>query len=370
MSKDEVAAPRQRLQFSSDNAAGICPEAWSALDAANRGHAPAYGEDGWTERACNLLREIFEIDCQVFFVYNGTAANSISLAAMCESYHSIICHQEAHLETDECGGICHQEAHLETDECGGPEFFSNGTKVLLVGGEDGKIDLDRVRHTVERRTDVHYPKPRVLSITQATEMGTVYGAAELDAVSETARRLGLRLHMDGARFANAVATLGVSPKEITWKVGVEVLCFGGTKNGMPVGDAIVFFDRELARDFAYRCKQAGQLHSKMRFIAAPWVGLLESGAWLEHARHANACALRLESGLRDVEGVEILAPTQANAVFAQLPGVVLEGLRERGWQFYTFIGAGGARFMCSWQTADDDIAGLLGDVRELSPGER
>ena len=355
MTKDRVSAPRQRLQFASDNAAGICPEAWASLQAANAGHTPAYGEDEWTERACNLLREIFEIDCQVFFVYNGTAANSLALAAMCESYHSI---------------ICHQEAHLETDECGGPEFFSNGTKVLLVGGEDGKIDLDRVRHTVERRTDVHYPKPRVLSITQATEMGTVYSAAELDAVSETARRLGLRLHMDGARFANAVAALGVSPKEITWKVGVEVLCFGGTKNGMPVGDAIVFFDRQLAEDFAYRCKQAGQLHSKMRFIAAPWIGLLEGGAWLEHARHANACALRLASGLREVEGVEILAPTQANAVFAQLPGVVREGLRERGWQFYTFIGAGGARFMCSWQTVEEDIEGLLRDVQELSSGER
>jgi threonine aldolase len=349
-----VSAPSQHLQFASDNAAGICPEAWAALEAANSGHAPAYGEDDWTEHACSLLREIFEIDCEVFFVYNGTAANSISLAAMCESYHSI---------------ICHQEAHLETDECGGPEFFSNGTKVLLVGGKDGKIDLDRVRHTVERRTDVHYPKPRVLSITQATEMGTVYSAAELGAVSETARRLGLRLHMDGARFANAVAALGVSPKEITWKAGVEVLCFGGTKNGMPVGDAIVFFDRELAEDFAYRCKQAGQLHSKMRFIAAPWVGLLEGGAWLEHARHANACALRLESGLREMEGVEILAPTQANAVFAKLPEVVLEGLRGRGWQFYTFIGAGGARFMCSWQTAEEDIEGLLRDARELSPGE-
>ena len=166
--------------------------------------------------------------------------------------------------------------------------------------KDGKIDLDGVRHTVERRTDIHYPKPRVLSITQATEMGTVYSAAELDAVSETARRLGLRLHMDGARFANAVAALGVSPKEITWKVGVEVLCFGGTKNGMPVGDAIVFFDRELAEDFAYRCKQAGQLASKMRFIAAPWVGLLEGGAWLEHAQARER--LRAAAGVRPARG--------------------------------------------------------------------
>jgi threonine aldolase len=355
MTKQTVTVRPEHLQFASDNAAGICPEAWAALEAANVGHAPAYGEDGWTERACDLLRELFEIDCEVFFVYNGTAANSLTLAAMCESYHSI---------------ICHQIAHLETDECGGPEFFSNGTKLLLVGGEDGKIDLEGVRHTVERRMDIHYPKPRVLSITQATEMGTVYSAAELDAVSETARRLGLRLHMDGARFANAVAALGVSPKEITWKAGVEVLCFGGTKNGMPVGDAIVFFDRELAEDFAYRCKQAGQLASKMRFIAAPWVGLLESGAWLEHARHANACAQRLEAGLREVEGIEIVAPAQANAVFAQLPDGVADGLCERGWHFYTFIGAGGARFMCSWETAEEDVAALLRDVRQLASSGR
>lgn len=351
MADDAITARGQHLQFASDNASGICPEAWAALEAANVGHAPAYGEDAWTERACNLLRELFETDCEVFFAFNGTAANALSLAAMCESYHSI---------------ICHQVAHVETDECGGPEFFSNGTKVLLVGGEDGKVDLDGVRHTVERRTDIHYPKPRVLSITQATEMGTVYSRAELGAVGEAARRLGLRLHMDGARFANAVASLAVSPKEITWKVGVDVLCFGGTKNGMPVGDAIVFFDRDLAEDFAYRCKQAGQLASKMRFIAAPWVGLLESGAWLEHARHANACARRLESGLREVEGVEVLAPVEANAVFAQLPDVLLEGLRKRGWQFYTFIGAGGGRFMCSWETSDEDIAALLSDVRQLA----
>ncbi len=346
-----VSLERQRLQFASDNAAGICPESWAALERAKSGFAPAYGEDAWTQRACELLREVFEIDCEVFFVFNGTAANSLSLAALCESYHSI---------------ICHQTAHLETDECGGPEFFSNGTKVLLAAGERGKVDLADVRNTVLRRTDIHYPKPRVLSITQATELGTVYDKSELDAVAETARQLGLRLHMDGARFANAVATLDVAPKELTWKVGVDVLCFGGTKNGMAVGDAVVFFDRELAQDFAYRCKQAGQLASKMRFIAAPWVALLENGGWLQHAKHANACAQRLESGLRDVPGVEILAPAQANSVFAKLPSPVLDGLRERGWVFYTFIGAGGARFMCSWDTSDQDISALLGDVRALA----
>ena len=342
---------RPRLAFASDNAAGICPEAWAALAEANVGTAPAYGEDAWTERACDLLRELFEIDCQVFFVFNGTAANSLSLASLCESYHSI---------------ICHQNAHLETDECGGPEFFSHGSKLLLVGGADGKVDLDEVRQTVERRTDIHYPKPRVLSITQPTEMGTLYTPTELDAIGELTRRLGLRLHMDGARFANAIAAQGVAPKELTWKVGVDVLCFGGTKNGMPMGEAVIFFDPVLAEDFAYRCKQAGQLASKMRFISAPWLGLLEGGAWLAHARHANQCAKRLAAGLRELEGVEMLAPTEANAVFAQLPGAVVDGLRERGWVFYTFIGSGGARFMCSWDTSEDDVDALLRDLRELA----
>lgn len=350
LSDYKIPAPLKRRQFASDNYAGICPEAWAALQDANSGHAPAYGEDPWTARACDLLRELFEIDCDVFFAFNGTAANSMSLAAMCQSYHSI---------------ICHSLSHVETDECGGPEFFSNGTKVLLVEGEAGKISLDAVRHTVERRTDIHYPKPRVLSVTQATEMGTVYGVEELDAIQETARQLKLRLHMDGARFANAAAALGVAPKEITWKAGIDVLCFGGTKNGMPVGDAVIFFNHELAKEFEYRCKQAGQLASKMRFLAAPWVGMLESGAWLKRAGHANRCARMLESGLRDIDGVELLMPTQANAVFVRLPGAVASGLRDRGWRFYSFIGSGGVRLMCSWDTTEDDVTAFLNNVRAL-----
>jgi threonine aldolase len=350
MTERAFPAPLARLQFASDNYAGICPEAWEALRSANAGHAPAYGEDAWTQRACDLLREIFEIDCDVFFAFNGTAANSMSLAAMCRSYHSI---------------LCHQFAHLETDECGGPEFFSNGTKVLLVPGESGKIDLDAVRHTVERRSDLHFPKPRVLSITQATEMGTVYGIDEMDAVGELARRLGLHLHMDGARFANAVSSLEVAPKEITWKAGVDVLCFGGTKNGIPVGDAVVFFNREMSKEFEYRCKQAGQLASKMRFLSAPWAGILESGAWLRHAAHANARAAQLESGLRQIDGAEILVPRQANAVFAGLPEPVLEGLRDRGWIFYDFIGSGGVRFMCSWDTTEQSVRELLDDIETM-----
>jgi len=248
--------------FASDNYAGICPEAWQALEAANRDHAVSYGDDPWTSRAADLIRELFETDCEIFFVFNGTAANSLALASLCQSYHSI---------------LCHETAHVETDECGAPEFFSNGTKVLQVPGADGKIDPASIEQLVKKRSDIHYPKPRVVSVTQATELGTVYTREEIRAIGSRASTFGLRVHMDGARFANAVASLGLLPKEITWQAGVDVLCLGGTKNGTHAGEAVVFFDRDLAREFDYRCKQAGQLCSKMRFLAVPWVGMLVCG---------------------------------------------------------------------------------------------
>lgn len=346
---DFEASPLARRQLASDNWAGVCPEAWAALEQANRGHAPAYGEDAWTDRVSGQLRDLFETNCEVFFTFNGTAANSLALAALCQPYHGV---------------ICHEVAHVETDECGAPEFFSNGAKILLVGGRDGKVDLEAVRETVERRSDIHYPKPRVLSLTQATELGTVYGVDELAAIGEAARRLGLRVHVDGARFANAVASLDVAPKEISWRVGVDVLCFGGSKNGIPVGEAVIFFDRDLAREFDFRCKQAGQLASKMRFLAAPWAGLLETGAWLRNARHANRMAQMLAGELREAAGVELAAPVQANAVFVRMHAEVECALRRRGWRFYTFIGGGGAaRLMCSWDTTEEDVKDFARDLR-------
>lgn len=340
--------PLPRRQFASDNYSGICPEAWQALAEANHGHVPAYGDDPWTAKATDLLRELFEVDCEVFFAFNGTAANAMTLAAMSQSYHSV---------------ICHELAHIETDECGAPEFFSNGTKLLPIPGEFGRVDPEAVARTVTKRADIHYPKPRVLSVTQATEMGTIYSIAELQELHEVARRYDLRIHMDGARFSNAVASLGLAPKEITWKVGVDVLCFGGTKNGMAVGDAIIFFNRDLAHEFEYRCKQAGQLASKMRFLSAQWVGILQNETWRKHAAHANACAARLEAAASAIEGVEFLAPRQANAVFIKMPVPALEALREKGWKFYTFIGAGGARFMASWDTTFEDVDALVRDIQ-------
>ena len=337
--------------FASDNYAGICPEALAALLAANDGHVRSYGDDEWTLRVADRLREVFETDCDVYFVFNGTAANSLALAALCQSYHSV---------------ICHQLAHVETDECGAPQFFSNGARLLAVAGEHGKLTPAAITEVVTRRSDIHYPKPKVVTLTQASEVGTVYRPDELRSITGTARELGLRVHMDGARFANAVAALGIAPADLTWRAGVDVLCFGGTKMGLSVGEAVVFFDRRLADDFAYRCKQAGQLASKMRFLSAPWLGILEKDAWLRHAAHANAMARRLARGLADVAGLQMLFPVDANGVFVHLPAVVEQGLRVRGWLFYTFIGAGGARFMCAWDTAPETVDRLLEDVRELS----
>ena len=337
-------------QFASDNYAGICAEAWQALQEADSGYATSYGNDSWTAKACDALRGFFDTDCEVFFVFNGTAANSLALASLCQSYHSV---------------ICHDTAHVETDECGASEFFSNGTKLLTVGGDNGKVDLAEVEHTVKKRVDIHYPKPKVLSLTQSTELGTLYMPEDLVAIHGLAKRLGLKLHMDGARFANAVAALQIHPKELTWRAGVDVLTFGGTKCGMPMGEAVVFFDRNLANEFDYRCKQAGQLASKMRYLSAPWLGLLKNDAMLRHAGHANDCARKLSEALAEIPGVSLVHPTEANAVFVELPERVVTTLHNRGWVFYTFIGSGHCRFMCSWATTDEDISALLKDVREV-----
>lgn len=339
------------LAFASDNYAGICPEAWQAMAEANNGFTSSYGNDPFTEQACSLIRDTFETDCQVFFVFNGTAANSLALSALCRSYHSI---------------ICHEFAHVETDECGAPEFFSNGTKLLLAGGVEGKLNLDSVEQLITKRSDIHYPKPQVLSITQATELGTIYQPDDVAAAGALANKYNLKLHMDGARFANAVAALGCHPADISWRAGVDVLCLGGAKNGMAVGETVIFFQRELAEEFDYRCKQAGQLASKMRFLAAPWIGLMKEGNWLKRAGHANDCARILSEQLQTIQGLELMFPCQANSVFIRMPEQLLKTLQEIGWYFYSFIGAGGARLMCSWATEESDITALVEDVRRLT----
>ena len=291
-----TARPNVNQHFASDNNAGISPEVMAAIEATDAtGHEPSYGEDSWTKRVCDRMRELFQTDCEVFFVFNGTAANSLALAALCQSYQSV---------------ICHAFSHIETDECGGPEFFSNGSKLLTVNEPNGKLTPDGIEKTATKRTDLHFPKPKALSLTQSTEVGTLYSVEELRAIAAIAKRHRLNVHMDGARFANAVAALDVHPSEITWRAGIDVLSFGGTKNGLPVGEAVVFFRRDLAEDFEWRVKQAGQLASKMRFISAPWMGLLENDVWLKNARHANAMARRLHDRVKGTPGIGIMFPSR------------------------------------------------------------
>jgi threonine aldolase len=337
----------ERHEFASDNTAPICPEAWVALQESNAGYAAAYGEDRWTARACDRIREIFETDCDVYFAFTGTAANALALAQVCPSFRSI---------------ICHQNAHIQTDECGGPEFFTGGSKLLLVGGGNGKIDLGQTKALLMRQNDLHSHKPGVISIAQATEFGTVYTRDEIAAIADLARSCELSLHMDGARFANAVGSLNCAPKTITWEVGVDVLCFGGTKNGTVAGELVIFFNKEVSRDFDYRVKQGGQLGSKMRFLAASWFGLLEGDVWLRNAQHANRAARELARSLQNKANVEIVFPVEANAVFARMDDELVRGLETRGWRFYKFIEPDVYRLMCSWATTERDIADFVRDA--------
>jgi threonine aldolase len=340
----------ERYDFASDNTAPISPAVWEALARANRDAVPSYGEDRWSKRARDLVRELFETDCEVFFVFNGTAANALALAQICRPFDAI---------------FCHERAHIQTDECGAPEFFSGGAKLVTTPGANGKLDLEQLAFALTKHPDVHSSKPRVISITQATEFGTVYTPDELRRIAEFARERSLLLHMDGARFANAVASLGCAPKAITWEIGVDVLCFGGIKNGAAVGDLVVFFNRELARDFDYRVKQAGQLASKMRFIAAGWAALLASELWLHNAQHANAAAKSLAQKLAELPGIQLGFPVEANAVFVRLGNAVYEQLQARGWRFLRFVEPSIYRLMCSWTTSEELIDTFANDVKQL-----
>jgi len=336
-------------QFASDNNAGICPAALEALVEANKaGHAVGYGDDGWTEQAREAIRALFEAPAaEVFFVFSGTAANALALAQVCRPYNSVIVH------------AC---SHVDNDEAGACSFFSGGATVMAAETPLGKLTPDAVERLATRFSGVHHVKARAVSVTQSTELGTVYSLGELEAVCAVARRHGLKVHMDGARLANAVATLECRPADTTWRRGVDVVSFGGTKNGLAFGEAVVFFDAALADEFAWRVKQAGQLNSKMRLATAPWLGLLAGDVWLANARHANAMARRLADAIGSLPGVGLMYPVEANAVFAEIAPGVQAALRQKGWLFYTFLGATGCRLMCAWDTAPETVDGFVADL--------
>lgn len=339
--------------FTSDNTPGGAPEITAAVVAAASGQAPPYGADGWTSSARRRFSEIFDCDVDLLPVSTGSAANALSLAALTPPWGSV---------------LCHRDGHINNDECGAPEFFTGGAKLIALGGENAKVDADELQAAVHRKAgDVHSVQPSVLSLTQATEAGAVYTPAEIGRLAGIAKRAGLRVHMDGARLANAVAALGCNPAELTWRAGVDVLSFGAIKNGSLTADAIVVFDRSMTAELNFRAKRAGQLAAKMRFAAAQLDAYLADDLWLRNAWHANAMTARLEEGLKSVPGVCLAGTPEANILFCHLPQQVIDGLLDRGYGFYHGRWEPGVvRFVTSFATTSHDVDELVHAVRRLS----
>lgn len=348
-----------QLDFRSDNAWPVAPEIVEALLAANRGPAPSYGADVLTERLTAVARQVFEKDdLAIFPVATGTAANGLALATLVPPF----------------GGIyCHERAHVATDECGGPEFFTGGAKLIGLPSPDGKLRPEQLEAPLAeaRVMGVHHVLPAAVSVTQATEWGTVYRPEELGELAAFARAHGLRVHMDGARFANAVAHLGCAPADVTWRAGVDALSLGATKNGALAAEAVLFFDRKLAQGFERRRKRAGHLWSKSRFLSAQLVAYLERGTWLRHASHANHLAARLGTGLARLPGARLAQPVEANEVFAALPEPVVAGLEAAGFLFYRWPAPPGVegpvvRLLTSFATAEAGVDALLAAASRLA----
>lgn len=344
------------MNFASDNWTGAAPEIMDALARANDGAVPSYGGDDLTARVEARFAEVFETDCKVFLVATGGAANGLALSVMTPPYGMI---------------LCHEESHIQMDECAGPEFFTGGAKLLPIAGLAGKLTVRSVEKTLAGfpYRPPHGAPASVLSLTQGTECGTVYSAGELKALCNAAHDADLTVHMDGARFANAAAATGATPAELSWKAGVDVLCFGGTKNGCLAAEAVIFFDPAMARDFEFRRKRAGHLWSKMRFIAAQFNAYLNDDLWLRLAGRANEMAATLSDGLAAIDGVEVAYPTQINEVFPVFPDGIAEKLRAEGAAFYPWVTpgdpAGGKmqRLITSFKTTQNDIDDLLNATR-------
>jgi len=348
MSEGPARELRQVL-FASDNYAGVHPAVLAAIAAANGGFAPAYGDDDWTLALQARMREVFG-DVEAFPVFNGTGGNVTALAAVMQPFEAVICADTAHINVDECGAL---------------ERFA-GCKLVDLPTADGKLTPELVHGALVGVGDQHHVQPRVVSITQATELGTVYTPAETVALAEVAHAAGLLLHVDGARLVNAAVGLGTGLRQITTDCGVDALTFGGTKNGLLGGEAVVFFRRDLAARYLFVRKQGMQLASKMRFVSAQLLRLLEGELWRETAGHANAMAQRLAAAAAGAPGVRVAYPVQANAVFVALPAAVTERLRE-AYRFYTWDEqAGVVRWMCSWQTTLEDVDRLAAALRQAA----
>lgn len=335
--------------FASDNNSGVHPNLMNAIISANTGHAIAYGDDELTFKAKSKIKELFGNDTESFFVLTGTGANVLSFASVSNPFHSI---------------ICAETAHIHVDECGAPERFT-GSKVIPVPTPDGKLSPSFISPYCHGFGFEHHSQPKIISISQSTEVGTVYTAKEIRDIADFAHERRMLLHVDGARIANATASLNVNIKEITTHAGVDILSFGGTKNGMMFGEAIVFFNKNLAENLKYVRKQAMQLYSKMRFVAAQYIEYLENDLWLKNAKHSNEMAQLLFSKIKDISQIKVTQKVQSNAVFAVIPANIIELLKEKYFFYIWNEATNEVRWMCSFDTTEEDVNGFVKEIKAL-----
>ena len=338
--------------FASDNVTGACPEVMDAVVAANSGIATSYGDDEWSSRLQTKLSEIFETDVEVFLAVSGTASNALALSALAPVFGKI---------------YCHELSHINTDECGAPELFTGGAKLIPMRSSNGRIKANELAETIRGSGNVHVTQPSVVSITQSCETGTVYQLDEIKAISKIARKHKMSVHMDGARFANALASLDVSPAEMTWKSGVDVLTLGGTKNGCLAAEAIIFFKPDMVGNFPYLHKRSGQLLSKMRFISSQLEAYVTDDLWIRNAQHSNSMAKIVSEGLNAFSNIELAYPTQSNEVFVNLPRELIDYLNNAGYDINEEELDGKAvRFVTAWNSELKDVDRLLEVIKQHS----
>jgi len=340
-----IKIKRERVKFASDNVAGACPEVLEAILKANDGDSTPYGNDQISTDLQNKFSEIFEKEVIVFPIASGTAANALALATMTPSFGNV---------------YCHRLSHINTDECGAPEFYTGGAKLVNLQGINGKITAEELNESIGGKGIVHHTQPSSTSITQVCETGEVYQLDEIKKISEVAHKHNLNMHMDGARFANALVALNTTPAKMTWKSGIDVLSFGATKNGCLAAEAIIFFKKELVGNLGFLMKRAGHLLSKMRFVSAQLDAYLENDVWLKNAKHANKMGKMLSDGLAAHQEIEIAYPTEANEVFAKFPRNMIEYLNAEGYKMNEDELDGKAvRFVAAWNTKEEDVNHLL-----------
>jgi threonine aldolase len=346
----KIKTKRERIKFASDNVAGACPEVLDAIIKANEGDSTPYGNDEWSTNLQNKFSEIFEKDVIVYPTASGTAANALALSAMTPVFGNI---------------YCHKLSHINTDECGAPEFYTGGAKLVTLKGVNGKITPEELSENVGGVGIVHHTQPSVVSITQLCETGEAYKLDEISAISETAHKHNLKMHMDGARFANALVSLGATPAEMTWKSGIDVLSFGATKNGCIAAEAIIFFKPELVGNLPFLMKRSGHLLSKMRFVSAQLDAYISNDVWLRNAKHANKMGKKLSEGLNLNLNIELAYPTHANEIFAKFPRPIIKHLNSEGYKMNEEeLDGKEVRLVAAWNTESSDVEQLLKTISE------